>query len=366
MDYEIAYAVATVTDTTGQRIFLPKRIDAEDINLHDALAYREGYIDFDMEELTYAKIDPFAFDPGFKSFDVTFYEDGEQLFDSISIDNFWAIQNFMMPMATNGQIYIDEEYNLVSAFDVYFDWIRPWHLDASNLFNESAQFDPTPGMSHHFEVKLTANAQEGYGVYGWNYDLRPMGDDEVINVSRPSFMPYHLISADFKGIGQVVLNPAAGNSAYHVCADLNGTINDSDVVSGSDEFYEGSKISITPDGVVHVWFTDRWANYHEHYAYTAVPQEGNTLVSWFINGEEYVPGSTEFDVATIQKGDAINVTANFVNNGGGGDTPGGGGGNTPGGGSAQTGDNTAVSLAVLAMIALAGAGVVARRKVINK
>ena len=273
IDYAVVYAHDAITKLRAPQIYIPLRAEAENFDAMSAALYDYSYADFQVERLMFGGIETLMTNDNVASYDVTYFEDGQPLFDTFTISDPWEMAMFSLPLVTNGTITTGGD-RLVSAWNGYVDWWRPFgDGDPLTAFQDADNFKASEDGIHFFQVQLQAHPKAGCTFDHWYYDRAPISADtyageEPIVVHELAFYPQHVVRANCV--------PAAGAAIYGDSAD-NAAI------------YGAAANAATPDG-----------------------------------------------------------NAATVNNG-----------------TAQTGDTAGFALAILAMIAIAGAGVLAGRKLYN-
>lgn len=166
------------------------------------------------------------FSEGVASYDVAFFEDGQQLFDTYTIDNPWEMAMFGLPMVTNGTITTGGN-RLVSAWNAYVDWMRPFgEVNALNAFQDQNNFKASNGV-HFFQVQLTANVKDGYAFDSWRYDFAKFSADTYVGenaviVEEPILLDNHIIGAATTKVASAntadveFVNPATANADGNV------------------------------------------------------------------------------------------------------------------------------------------------------
>ena len=280
-DTQIDHAVVYAESNRPGEIYLPLYADIDNFNYTAAGLFDEGLLDFQVERMMFADVNTFMLGDAIDNIQVTYFQDGQQLFDTYTITSPWEMMMLSFPLVTNGTITTGDN-RIVSRFDSYMDFVHPFgNVDMLNVFN-SANLEAT-GTNHLYQIQLQVNPKAGYTFNNWTYDFMPIsadtykGEKEII-ISDPMFMPNHTI-------GMNISKPAAA-------IDADGTAIYGDAAGAA------------------------------------------------IYGETATPAA---DVVLASDGAATATNT----------------------GTAQTGDSMGFAFAILAMIAIAGAGVLAGRKLYN-
>lgn len=85
-------------------IYVPLRVDWDEYDPAYAAVFNDGYCSFNVERLMFGELERLVPEDGIQSYEVTYYQDGQQLFDPYIIEDPWEMAMFGMPMVTHGTI----------------------------------------------------------------------------------------------------------------------------------------------------------------------------------------------------------------------------------------------------------------------
>ena len=190
----------------------------------------DGLLDFQVERMMYADLNTFMSQDSISSIEVSYFQDGVQLFDTYTATNPWEMAMLSVPMVTNGTITTGDN-RLVTGFASNIDFVRPFgEVDMLNAFDAN-NFEAS-GTSHWYQCQIKVNPKPGYTFNTWTYDYMPIsadtykGEAEIV-ISEPMFLPNHTIGMQFnKSAGAeadnaAIYGDAAGTAIYGNAAEAN-------------------------------------------------------------------------------------------------------------------------------------------------
>ena len=220
IDHAVVYAHDAMTTLRAPKIYIPLRAEAENFDAMAAAIYDYSYADFQVERLMFGGIETLMTNDNVASYDVTYFEDGQPLFDTFTISDPWEMAMFSLPLVTNGTITTGGD-RLVSAWNGYVDWWRPFgDGDPLTAFQDADNFKASEDGIHFFQVQLQAHPKAGCTFDHWYYDRAPISADtyageEPIVVHELALYPQHVVRANcVPAAGAAISSEAAGTAIY--------------------------------------------------------------------------------------------------------------------------------------------------------
>lgn len=192
--------------------------------------------DFVVERLMFADVATYMPNAGVESYEVTYFEDGQPLFETQTISDPWQMAMLTIPMVTHGTITTGDD-RLVTGWNAYMSFNRPFgEVDAFNAFQDSDNYSASDGV-HWFQCQIKANMKPGFVFTNWFLDNNPIsadtykGEPEII-VKEPGILLNHWITAGYAPLpipvgetdGQAIYGDAASAAIYgNATAPVNAT-----------------------------------------------------------------------------------------------------------------------------------------------
>ena len=147
------------SDTLGE-IYIPLSADIDNLNFMTLGFMDGGLLDFQVERMMYADLNTFMSQDSIESIEVSYFQDGVQLFDTYTATNPWEMAMLGVPMVTNGTITTGDN-RLVTGFASNIDFVRPFgEVDMLNAFDAN-NFEAS-GTSHWYQCQIKVNPKPGY------------------------------------------------------------------------------------------------------------------------------------------------------------------------------------------------------------